>query len=68
MECPKLWLNSCYEHKDHIQKNIQKNYHFLSKLTPVMFMQSVHWSGNYWLESTPSYEFATQQKHDHFQF
>ena len=29
-------------------------------------MQILHWSGNYWLESRPSYELSTQQKHDRF--
>ena len=38
----------------------------LPKQAWMMFMQSLHWSGNCWLESTPSHELPTQEKHDHF--
>ena len=47
-----------------------RNISFLSKLTSLLFKQSLHCSGNHWLESswTPSHECPTQQKHYHFIF
>ena len=32
----------------------------------LMFMQILHWSGNHWLEPTPSHELPTQPNHEHF--
>ena len=38
----------------------------LPKQPSLIFMQSLHWSGKHWLESTPLHEHLSQQKHDHF--
>ena len=65
-ECPNVKLNSWCEHKNHSYMTIQKAYHFTKINIFDVHANFFIWSDNSWLEPTPSHEFLTQQKHDHF--
>ena len=56
------WNGGC---KGPFYINIHKHF-TLTKTLSSMFMQSLQWIGNHGLETTPSHEIPTQQKHDHF--